>query len=384
MSGSSTTLTSAFDRTQMSAARRKLLGWYDRNARVLPWRETIDPYSIWISEIMLQQTQVATVIDYYRRFIQRFESVQALAQASEDEVLKEWSGLGYYRRARQLHAAAKVICDVHGGKFPRKFDDVLALPGIGRYTAGAITSFAYDDPQPILEANTIRLFARLIGLRDQTADSQAQKRLWEVSESWVTSKRGRGVSSPGKVNQALMELGSLICKPKNPDCGRCPLKRSCSAFDWGLQNEIPQPGKKLEFQNENHQLVVVEDCGRFLMHRNPPGHWWAGLWDFPRVRTRATTSQLNSPKPGVLAGLQDELANALDLTCVIQEPLLTLKHGVTKYRITLYCFRARLEDPAKCCDKENWKWVPLAEGASVVPLTSTASKLLVWLQEQHS
>ncbi len=187
--------------------RTAVLNWYAKNARDLPWRATEDAYSIWLSEIMLQQTQVATVLPYYRRFLERFPNVKALAEASEEEVLKLWEGLGYYRRARQLHAAAKTIVEEHRAEFPELFEDVLALPGIGRYTAGAICSFAYNQARPIVEANTQRLYARLIKLNEPLDSKSGQAALWEFAERIVDKTRSR------LINSAVMELGAIVCTP---------------------------------------------------------------------------------------------------------------------------------------------------------------------------
>jgi A/G-specific adenine glycosylase len=210
--------------------RRRLRNWFDSHQRDLPWRTDKTPYRIWVSEIMLQQTQVATVIDYFQRFVTRFPDVSSLASAEEAEILKLWEGLGYYRRARQMHAAAKLICEKHDAKFPLDFDQVLALPGVGRYTAGAILSISTDQRLPILEGNTIRLFARLMGLKTDPKTSANQARLWEFSESLLPSKL------VGDFNQALMELGSEICTPRNPDCPHCPLLKFCPTFAGGWQS----------------------------------------------------------------------------------------------------------------------------------------------------
>ena len=229
---------------RLSRLRTSLLDWYARHARQLPWRETTDPYAIWISEVMLQQTQVATVIDYYARFLTRFPTVAALAAADEQEVLTLWSGLGYYRRAKQMHAAARVIVDRHAGRFPERFDAILALPGIGRYTAGAISSFAFGARQPIVEANTTRLFSRLMALRDEPTTSSAQKELWKFAEA-ILPKNGK---SSGQVNQAVMELGSLVCTPRDQAAHHVPSPRiapqinlGCSILFRNANRDRPSP-----------------------------------------------------------------------------------------------------------------------------------------------
>ncbi|MEZ6089692.1 MAG: A/G-specific adenine glycosylase [Pirellulaceae bacterium] len=226
-----------------SRFRRDLLRWFDRNARTLPWRGTNDPYRVWISEIMLQQTQVSTVIPYYERFIDRFDDVASLADAEEQEVLRYWEGLGYYRRARQMHAAARKVMSDHDGIFPTNFDDVFALPGIGRYTAGAILSISLDQRHPVVEANTLRLYSRLMALRSPTNKPAGQNTLWEFATA-ILPRRGSGT-----LNQAAMELGSLICKPREPSCLLCPVVQWCAAQSLGLQDSIPGKVKQLQYES---------------------------------------------------------------------------------------------------------------------------------------
>lgn len=375
-----------FDEKQQRTSLKKLVAWYEKNRRQLPWRETHDAYKIWVSEIMLQQTQVATVIDYYHRFLETFPSVSELADASEEDVLKMWSGLGYYRRARQLHAAAKVICEEHAGVFPQEFEEILGLPGIGRYTAGAIASFAYDQAAPILEANTIRLFSRLIGLRDVVTESKSQRSLWATAESWIQlstlKSKAKVQLSPGQVNQALMELGSQICMPQAPACGSCPLANVCCAYKKGLQLEIPKAKPKQQFEQEDHVLVVLEDKGRFLLRQNEPGQWWEGLWDFPRMHTLAKARELHASKKTARVSVESEIMAQFGLDCEVKELMRTMKHGVTKYRITLYCFQAIAPKRIKLQElRGNWKWVASKNAEELVPLTSTASKLVRWLRK---
>ena len=215
---------------------KQLLSWYDRSRRKLPWRappgETTDPYRVWLSEIMLQQTQVATVEPYYQRFLERFPTLQALAAAPQQQVLRLWEGLGYYRRARSLHAAAKEIVQHHDGRFPENPELVKSLPGIGRYTAGAILSIALDQRQPILEGNTIRLLSRLSGYTDDVTSGSGQKQLWAISEMLLPRKR------VGTFNQALMELGALVCTPRQPKCESCPVMSLCQAYLKNQQDKL--------------------------------------------------------------------------------------------------------------------------------------------------
>jgi A/G-specific adenine glycosylase len=318
-----------FAPASMAAIRRRLIAWYRRHRRDLPWRRTRDPYCVWISEIMLQQTQVATVIPYYERFLARFPNVGCLAAADEHEVLRHWEGLGYYRRARQLHRAARQIVAEHDGNFPQTQADVERLAGIGRYTAGAILSIALDQPAPILEANTVRLHSRLLAIEDDPASRIAQKQLWQFAAA-VLPRRGAG-----QLNQALMELGSLVCTPRAPRCGQCPLSGWCLAKARGLEEAIPRPAKKIAAEAVREGAVVVWRAGHVLLRCHPTGERWAGLWDFPRF-------PLDDESPiGVADELGRGIAQQTGLRIVLGDPLATIRHSVTRFRITLDVFHAR-------------------------------------------
>ncbi|HEY5312421.1 MAG TPA: A/G-specific adenine glycosylase [Pirellulales bacterium] len=308
--------------------RRRLLAWYGRNARDLPWRRTRDPYSVWVSEIMLQQTQVATVEGYFQRFLAAFPTIDALAAAPQEHVLRLWEGLGYYRRARQLHAAAQVLVREHGGRFPAVRAQVLALPGIGRYTAGAILSIAFDQPEPILEANTFRLLSRLIAFRENPQSPAGRQILWQLAEELVPAR------GAGTFNQALMELGGQVCTPRAPRCGQCPLRSLCQAQQSGLQEETGRAAVKPPSTAVREAAIVVRRGRRVLLVERGEGGRWAGLWDFPRF-----------PLTGKPADLADEarqtLGDRYGLEVAPLEPLVTLKHSVTRFRITLMCYEAQ-------------------------------------------
>jgi A/G-specific adenine glycosylase len=264
-----------------SALQPLVLGWYSANGRRLPWRETRDAYRIWLSEIMLQQTTVAAVIPYFSRFTLRFPTVQSLAAASVDDVLRYWEGLGYYSRARNLHRAAGVICGEHGGVFPRSVEALQELPGIGRYTAGAIAAFAWDLPAPILEANTERLYARLLALGDPADSTSGRKRLWQFAESIVPQRRA------GDFNQALMDLGSRICTPVDPDCGACPLAGLCQARLRGDVERFPVRRPRPGVTELSELAVVLERNGEVLLRQRQLRERWAGMFDFPRLELSA-------------------------------------------------------------------------------------------------
>jgi A/G-specific adenine glycosylase len=304
--------------------RRRLLSWFCQHRRDLPWRATRQAYPIWVSEVMLQQTQVATVVGYFRRFLDAFPTLGALAAADEQQVLKLWEGLGFYRRARDLHRAAKLLDSRHGGEIP---DDPVALrelPGFGRYTVGAVLSQAFGRRLPILEANSLRVLCRFFGVRDDPRASQTQRRLWHLAEAILPR------AEVGDFNQALMELGALICTPASPRCEACPVARHCAARANGLQEAIPLRPKPPVIE-EVREVAVVVRRGRkvFLAQRRAEGRW-ANMWEFPH---------------GPVEGDFDEsaarfLREAVGLAAEVGPELLTVRHGVTRWRITLVCVGA--------------------------------------------
>jgi A/G-specific adenine glycosylase len=253
---------------------RPLVAWYRRTRRALPWRENPDPYRVWVSEIMLQQTQVERVKEYFARFLARFPTVASLARAPERDVLRLWEGLGYYRRARQLHAAAKRIVTDHGGMFPGTAAELRQLPGIGRYTAGAIASIAFGAREPILEANSRRVFARLVG-HDAPVGGSGDEPLWQVAAACVP------IRDPGTFNQAVMDLGALICTPSEPRCDRCPLAGLCVARVTNCTATIPATGPRRPPTLLRETALVVRVGDRVVVERRVAGSWWEGLWDFP-------------------------------------------------------------------------------------------------------
>jgi A/G-specific adenine glycosylase len=322
-----------------SAVRR----WYPRHARDLSWRRTTDPYCIWISEIMLQQTTVKAVVPYYERFIARFPSVKALAVAKEDDVLRHWEGLGYYSRARNLHKAARDIQANRGGRFPATVEQLLALPGIGRYTAGAIASFAFDVPAPIVEANTLRLYCRLMGFADDPRSREGQNRLWNFASTVVPRQ------SPGEFNQALMELGATVCKPIAPRCEQCPVKSCCRAFADGTQETIPQTAKRPEVTEVTEAAVAVRKGRTWLLRKRDEGERWAGLWDFPRFAIEHSNESIP------VRALERQVSAQTGLDVRLGDKLTEIAHSVTRYRIRLLCFAARHRSGVVRSD--NLKWV---------------------------
>lgn len=256
---------------------RDLLDWYDRQGRSLPWRGVSDPYPIWVSEIMLQQTRVETVKPYYQRFLERFPDIQALADAEEDEVLALWSGLGYYTRARNLHAAARRIRDAHGGVFPRTYEEVAALPGVGPSTAGAVLSLAFNQVQAILDGNAKRVLARLDAVREPPGKTAVQRGLWQRARELTPAER------PRDYNQAIMDLGATVCTRTSPDCPGCPVRRHCRAYAEGFAEELPVRQPRAQKPVRQAWLALVESEAGLLLERRPPTGFWGGLWCPPLI-----------------------------------------------------------------------------------------------------
>lgn len=355
-----------FDPSRRRSFRGKLLRWFSRHARDLPWRRTRDPYAVWLSEIMLQQTQVVTVLGYFERFLKRFPDVESLARGDEHEVLRLWEGLGYYRRARQLHRAAGIIVSQHGGEFPRDLESAIRLPGIGRYTAGAILSIAFDARLPIVEANTQRLLSRLAAFRGDPVSGEGQRFLWQFAELLLPRKQA------GQFNQALMELGSKVCVPRAPDCTQCPIATLCEARRLGLQADIPRPKRRIPSTARREAAVLLQRRGRVLLVRCPEGGRWAGLWDFPRV-------PIESEQPADrLRELVDKVRSLTGAAIEPGELLHTIRHGVTRYRITLECYAARCLSMGDPPDGAELKWLR-AEQLAHYPLSTTGRNLAQWL-----
>lgn len=353
----------AFNAAQKQQLRRRLLAWYADHARDLPWRKSRDPYRVWVSEIMLQQTQVATVRAYFKRFIAAFPTVDDLAAADEQQVLRLWEGLGYYRRARQLHAAAKRIVADHASQFPPCVDELQSLPGIGRYTAGAIASIAFGLRAPILEANTIRLLSRLIAYRDDPAKAAGQRLLWQTATDILPR------ASVAEFNQALMELGSLICTPLEPKCDQCPLTAVCRAYAADLQRMIPRAKTKQQFTDLHEVAVVIHKNGRILMRKCAAHERWAGLWDFPRFAIESE-GPLFAEKE-IITKLREQTG----ITCRLGPLQKTIKHGVTRYRITLDCYRATfISGRPQTNSATEVRWITPSVLADL-PLSTTGRKI---------
>ncbi len=328
--------------TRISA---RLLKWYRLHKRDLPWRGA-SPYAVWISEIMLQQTQVATVIPFFLRFLNRFPTVEALAEAPIDEVLKHWAGLGYYARARNLHRAAQKIVTDHGGRVPDTPEAIEALPGIGRYTSGAILSIAYGIPRPLVDANVVRVLSRLFGLKGDPKSAANQAAIWSIAEQLVPPE------APGDFNQGLMEIGALVCAPTEPKCEACPLLSDCVAGNSADPSALPEFPAGRKPISVVHSAAIVQDAeGRFLISQRPLHGLWGGLWEFPRV----ICAPGEEPKSAAVRAA----AEVTGLTIKVGSRIATVKHAVTHHRITLYAFSAQPDSssgPAYPRDAAAVRW----------------------------
>jgi len=262
----------------------KILGWYYRNKRDLPWRLTRDPYKIWLSEVILQQTRVDQGLPYYQKFVKRFPTVRNLASASEPEVLKLWQGLGYYSRARNLHAAAKQIMKEHKGVFPKTHEEILALKGVGDYTAAAIASFAFDLSYPVVDGNVLRLMSRLFGIRKPVDEIKTRKKIREIC---ATLLKGY---PPHDFNQAIMEFGSVVCKPANPVCTECPLMDSCVAFEKKIVAQLPVKTPKASSRNRYFNYLIIRDGSKLYLRQRKENDIWKNLYEFPSIETRKHSS----------------------------------------------------------------------------------------------
>lgn len=401
--------TGLMDAAQKRRFRTAVLSWYERHGRKLPWRESADPYRIWLSEIMLQQTTVAAVVPYFERFVARFPDVDSLAAAPVDEVLKLWEGLGYYSRARNLHRAAQVLVTDYAGQFPMDVAALQSLPGIGRYTAGAISSFAFDQPAAIVEANTERLYARLLALQEDVRSTASQKLLWQFAEELIPQKR------PGDFNQALMDIGSSICRPQDPDCDRCPLVKLCGAFQSGLQDRVPVRKARTAITAVNELAVILYAEGRFLLRRRSQSERWAGMWDFVRFEIedsdvvalpftqqhreskqppkavgkaiatgagirRKTKSLFSAAGENLPESFQDRIRQQSNFEARRIVASMEFSYSVTRYKVRLLCFVCEAAQ-AVLGNSDEMEWFALSDVGSL-PLSATGRRIALWLEGQ--
>ncbi len=307
--------------------QRKLLTWYHKNKRDLPWRQTKDPYKIWLSEIMLQQTQVKTVIDYYHRFLTRFPTIQDLAKANEEEVLTLWSGLGYYSRARNLYKGAKEIVEKYDAKFPSNPQEILSLPGIGKYTLGAIASIAFEQPLPLVDGNVMRVYSRVFAISGNPQESKFQKKIWKMAETLIPKKNS------GDFNQALMELGATICSPTSPNCSCCPIKKICKATNLNPE-KFPQKKERQKTKKLFRLAALLIHQKKICLILPENTRWQKGLWQLPGTIIESEKNFENEMK--IYLGKEKIAYQSF-------KPLPLHIHQITHHKITIYPYQIDLK-----------------------------------------
>ena len=340
---------------QKEKIQSKLLQWFKKNGRDLPWRKTQNPYAIWVSEIMLQQTQVGTVIPYYQEFLRSFPTINHLSKADLSKVLKAWEGLGYYSRARNLHRASQIVANHFTGRVPDSIRDLLSLPGIGRSTAGAILSFAYNREAPILDGNVKRILCRLFAISGNPVRVETEGLLWGISESLIP----KGHSN--QFNQALMDLGSMLCTPTDPQCSNCPLRSHCKGKASGDPERYPTKGSKKRIPHINAVSAVIQRDGKVLLHRRPLEGLLGGLWEFPNwpLNEREKWTDL----------LVGQVKNKIGLRVKIKRPLGPFHQTFSHFKLTLHVYHCQLVN-----GEVKGKWVSL-ENLSLFPMSSVHRRI---------
>lgn len=356
-----------FSQFERKLIQKHLLAWFSVHQRDLPWRCTYDPYQVWVAEIMLQQTQVKTVLPYFERWMKALPTMESVASADEQMILKLWEGLGYYSRARNLQKAACTIVEKHGGKFPSAFEAIRALPGIGRYTAGAIASIAFNEERPILDGNVIRVLTRLQNDPSNIREARAVKRLWKSAEDLIPSGRARDF------NQGLMELGALVCTPKNPNCRECPLQAECKAYAAGTMEWLPNRGKSTKIIPITVAVAILQKANKIFIQRRQSKGLMGGLWEFPGGKVKAG----ESPKKALEREIQEELRIGIENI----EPFMRLKHAYTKYQVDLHCFKAQPKSTkVRLRAAQEYRWVRLTE-LQKLPFPAANVRLIQALQK---
>ncbi len=323
----------------------RLLSWYKENKRILPWRGNRDPYAVWVSEIMLQQTRVETVLPYFKSWMKQFPTLHALASASERDVLNAWEGLGYYSRARNFHKAVEIVVENYGGKLPRDVNELRKLPGIGRYTAGALASILYGMDEPALDGNLKRVYARLFDVKKPVNSTEGEKILWQLARENLPKGKA------AEFNQALMDLGAMVCLPRIPRCEVCPLVRDCKANARGTQHLRPVRMARKAVPHHIHAAAVVVKSGKVLLAQRPMKGLLAGMWEFPNVRVKGDSA----------AGLASALKVAYSLKVRVKRsanPFLIVEHAYSHFKVTVNAFHCEAQSVGT---RNNLRWVSLKD-----------------------
>ncbi len=351
--------------------RKKLLNWYHANRRELPWRQTRNPYAIWISEIMLQQTRTATVVPYFQKFMGRFPDIHTLAEADLHDILKVWEGMGYYARARNLHRAAREIIRHHGGKIPSSFDQLKKLPGIGDYIAAAVSSIAFRNPCPVVDGNVKRVLSRLFLIDAPVNDSRAYKIFYSYALRFVDRETK---DHQGIFNQAVMELGALVCKPRNPGCTRCPVAPHCRAVAENKVDQYPGRLKKARPPEYHVAAAVLKKNGKILITRRKPDGHLGGLWEFPGGKVLKN----ETPEQACIR----ELGEEVNLEISVDSFLTRIKHAYTHFRIVMDIFNCSVVSGVlKLNGPVDFRWVT-AEQLDLYPFPGADRKFMHLVKKQ--
>ncbi|MFH1012545.1 MAG: A/G-specific adenine glycosylase [Candidatus Peregrinibacteria bacterium] len=316
----------AFSPSDIAFVQKHLVAWFKKSQRDLPWRKTYNPYHVWISEIMLQQTQVKTVLPYFERWMCELPDISSVAQASEDKVLKLWEGLGYYSRARNIQKAAQVIVEKFNGQFPSRYEDILGLPGVGKYTAGAIASIAFNQNRPLVDGNVIRVIARLLNFHGNVRLPKNVESFWKRAGELLPAGEAR------EFNQGLMELGAMVCKPQNPFCAECPVQKICLSRKAGAVNRLPNRGEATPSESIQVAVAVIAKGNRVFIQKRPAGGLMPGLWEFPGGKIEKGEK--------VREALCREVKEEVGIKIKNVRPITVIQHAYTRFKVDLHCFSA--------------------------------------------
>jgi A/G-specific adenine glycosylase len=327
---------------------QQLLAWYAVNARRMPWRGSTDPYEIWISEVMLQQTRVETVIPYFVRWMETFPDIVSLSESDENQVLKHWEGLGYYSRARSILKTARIVCDRFGGKFPSAVKELLSLPGIGKYTAGAISSIAFGSKEAVLDGNVKRVLARVFAYGEPVNTPEGENHLWNIASSLVPD------GNAGEYNQAVMDLGATICLPLNPKCDVCPISSLCESYKGNKQSTYPVLNEKMPIPHITVCAAIIMDQTKVLIARRPSKGLLGGMWEFPGGKQELGETLQDA----LVREIKEELGTEIN----VLDPFNIYKHAYTHFRVTLHAFLAEITGhPPRAIEASELKWVEISD-----------------------
>lgn len=353
----------------MSDFSKRLISWQKVHGRHdLPWQNTTDPYAIWVSEIMLQQTQVTAVIAYYSKFMRRFPDIASLAHASQDEVLQHWSGLGYYSRARNLHNAATSIMDNYHGKFPQDFDTIQTLSGIGRSTAAAIASFAFNQVQTILDGNVKRVLARHFVIEGWPSQPKIEKALWTLAESLLPAQEMVAYT------QGLMDLGATLCTRSKPKCGACPLMSSCLAYQQNRVNSLPTPKPRKVIPEKYTTMLILRHGDEVMLEKRPPTGIWGGLWSFPEIEMSVNTE--------AIASIEDIVKTRFGVSAVVDKPLPTLSHTFSHFKLHIRLQPLQVRQLRYQVSESKGVWISIEDAVSAA-IPTPIRKILMSLMHHR-